>query len=226
VVQTAQQWGQARLNIHIATMCNSVPSSREGALLLGCGYSGCKNLDGPSEAGLVTNRRGVLCSGCGVVRFCNRFHARLAWPAHRLVCGRLAAARNGLASNSSSNQALAATLAAAVPTRGLQEATAGVAASANTGGSSSGASSSSSAMITSCSSNNDVAAARDQLLGSSGRVCSWCGKAAPNLLRCAGCKVAWYCGADHQRAAWKAGHKQECGAAAAAAPGAQQGPPA
>jgi hypothetical protein len=57
----------------------------------------------------------------------------------------------------------------------------------------------------------DTAAARDQGPGSQGRVCDWCGKASQQLLRCARCKAAWYCGADHQRAAWKAGHKQECG---------------
>jgi hypothetical protein len=45
-------------------------------------------------------------------------------------------------------------------------------------------------------------------------VCAWCGVSAPNLLRCGRCKAAWYCGADHQRAAWRGGHKQECGAAA------------
>jgi hypothetical protein len=50
-----------------------------------------------------------------------------------------------------------------------------------------------------------------------GRVCAWCGKLAPNLLRCGRCKAAWYCGVDHQRAAWKAGHKHECAAAAATA---------
>jgi hypothetical protein len=63
-------------------------------------------------------------------------------------------------------------------------------------------------------------AARDQGPASTGRVCSWCGKASQQLLRCARCKAAWYCGADHQRAAWKAGHKQECGKAVNVATGA------
>jgi hypothetical protein len=49
------------------------------------------------------------------------------------------------------------------------------------------------------------------------RMCAWCGVTAPKLLRCGRCKAAWYCGADHQRAAWKAGHKKQCGTAAAAA---------
>jgi hypothetical protein len=53
--------------------------------------------------------------------------------------------------------------------------------------------------------------------GREGRVCAWCGVASQQLRRCAGCKAVWYCGADHQRAAWKAGHKQECGAGGAAA---------
>jgi hypothetical protein len=47
------------------------------------------------------------------------------------------------------------------------------------------------------------------------QVCAWCGVASQQLLRCGRCKAAWYCGVDHQRAAWKAGHKRECGAAAA-----------
>jgi hypothetical protein len=60
--------------------------------LLGCAFSLCRNLEGPSAAGLVANRRGVLCSGCGVARYCSPACARAAWPAHRKVCGRLAAA--------------------------------------------------------------------------------------------------------------------------------------
>jgi hypothetical protein len=63
--------------------------------LLGCGYSACSNRAGPSEAGLVANSRGVLCQGCGVVRYCSRACARRAWPTHRKVCGRLAAALPG-----------------------------------------------------------------------------------------------------------------------------------
>jgi hypothetical protein len=42
------------------------------------------------------------------------------------------------------------------------------------------------------------------------RVCTWCGEASPALRRCGRCKAAWYCGAEHQRADWKAGHKHKC----------------
>jgi hypothetical protein len=76
---------------------------------------------------------------------------------------------------------------------------------------------------------NDAICVRDQGPPPCGRVCSWCGVASQQLLRCGRCKGVWYCGVDHQRAAWKAGHRQECGggrggsggaAAAAAAPSA------
>jgi hypothetical protein len=73
----------------------------------------------------------------------------------------------------------------------------------------------------SSSSTRDTTPVRDQ--GAAGppapagvRACAWCGVTPHKLLCCGRCKAAWYCGVDHQRAAWKAGHKQECGTAAAA----------
>jgi hypothetical protein len=54
-----------------------------------CGYPGCTNLSGPSEVTLVTNRGGVVCGGCGVVRYCCRKCAASSWPAHRKECKRL-----------------------------------------------------------------------------------------------------------------------------------------
>ena len=61
--------------------------------------------------------------------------------------------------------------------------------------------------------------------------CSACGAPAPSgadarpLPVCSGCRGAAYCSKDCQRAAWKAGHKDECKrlAAAAAASGAASG---
>ena len=53
--------------------------------------------------------------------------------------------------------------------------------------------------------------------------CAQCGAAAPSgagakaLPVCAGCRRVAYCGRDCQRAAWRAGHKQECGGRATAA---------
>ena len=34
------------------------------------------------------------------------------------------------------------------------------------------------------------------------------------LARCAGCRTAAYCGAEHQRIAWRCGHKAACAALA------------
>jgi hypothetical protein len=56
-----------------------------------CGYAGCINLSGPSEVTLVTNRGGVLCCGCGVVRYCCAECAAKAWPAHCKECKQLRA---------------------------------------------------------------------------------------------------------------------------------------
>jgi hypothetical protein len=46
--------------------------------------------------------------------------------------------------------------------------------------------------------------------------CFWCRQRFSSLLRCAGCKSVAYCSKDCQVGHWKAGHKQECAAAAAA----------
>jgi hypothetical protein len=158
-VRAAELWQQSQLKVRIFMTSTALGCTAAESMVLGCGHGGCKNMDGPSEAGLVANRRGALCSRCGVVRYCSPACARLAWPLHRKVCVRLAAA---LGRNTASSA-------------------------------------------------NDAAFGRDQGLAPGGRVCAWCGKASQQLLRCGRCKAAWYCGADHQRAAWKAGHKQECG---------------
>ena len=38
--------------------------------------------------------------------------------------------------------------------------------------------------------------------------CAVCAAAAE--LRCSRCKKVWYCGSEHQRAAWKDGHRNQC----------------
>ena len=38
--------------------------------------------------------------------------------------------------------------------------------------------------------------------------CAVCAAAAE--LRCSRCKRVWYCGSEHQRAAWKDGHRNQC----------------
>lgn len=48
--------------------------------------------------------------------------------------------------------------------------------------------------------------------------CDGCARPCERPLRCSRCKLARYCCADHQRAAWGAGHKEECAALAACAP--------
>jgi tetratricopeptide (TPR) repeat protein len=47
-------------------------------------------------------------------------------------------------------------------------------------------------------------------LGGSYRECHHCRKAQPKLQICTGCNAANYCNSVCQKAAWKAGHKQEC----------------
>uniref|UniRef100_A0A7S4UYH5 MYND-type domain-containing protein n=1 Tax=Alexandrium monilatum TaxID=311494 RepID=A0A7S4UYH5_9DINO len=47
--------------------------------------------------------------------------------------------------------------------------------------------------------------------------CAHCGAAGGGLQLCAGCMAVRYCGPACQRAAWKAGHKEACRAAAARA---------
>jgi hypothetical protein len=50
------------------------------------------------------------------------------------------------------------------------------------------------------------------------QACGWCG-ATGKLLRCGGCRATWFCnnGKACLKAAWQAGHKEECKAVAAAA---------
>jgi hypothetical protein len=177
--------------------------------LVGCGTYGCVTDIGPSEAWLVENSRGLLCGGCGVVRYCSAEHARHSWPKHRKVCRRLGAALGhvpavssdtGRDNNTGSSSRMASVRPDAAGTAAL---TRPVSASGRSG--------------FNFNSSSDSTSAADQGPPPGGRVCSWCGKAAPNLLRCGRCKAAWYCGPDHQRAAWKAGHKEECGGSAAAA---------
>jgi hypothetical protein len=73
-----------------ARLCSSGPQ------LLGCANLGCTTPAaaglGGCEASLVVNRRGSVCGGCGVVRYCSHACALQDWPAHRRVCRRLAAA--------------------------------------------------------------------------------------------------------------------------------------
>jgi hypothetical protein len=204
----------------IAVISSQMKSSVGAPLWLSrCGHIGCRNLGGPSDAGMVTGCRGVVCGGCGVARFCSPDCASKAWPAHSKACGRLAAAlgRTGARSssnigshrttNSSTSRAAKPGTEAAGPGGGRRGAATGQGAASSSNSSSS---------------SRDNAAVRDQGAGTqppcaaAGRVCAWCGRAGKELLRCGRCKAAWYCGVDHQRAAWKAGHKQECGAAAAA----------
>jgi hypothetical protein len=178
-----------------------------------CNHVNCRNLSGPSEAGLVTGGRRVVCSRCGVARFCSADCASKAWRDHSKVCGRLAAAlgRTG-AANSSSSRARRST-AASSASRVVKPGTVAAGGSGSDKAAATGQGTSASS-----SNSRDTASARDQ--GASapgGRVCAWCGVAAPKLLRCGRCKAVLYCSADHQRAAWKAGHKQECGIATAAA---------
>jgi hypothetical protein len=44
------------------------------------------------EATLVVNRKGSVCGGCGVVRYCGAACAQKDWAGHRRVCRKLAAA--------------------------------------------------------------------------------------------------------------------------------------
>lgn len=48
------------------------------------------------------------------------------------------------------------------------------------------------------------------------RECYHCHTPALKLLTCTGCQAAHYCSKDCQKAAWKGGHKKECGASAKA----------
>jgi hypothetical protein len=182
------------ISLSIKSMANTRARS---PLLVGCCHAGCNNLSGPSEAGLVANRRGVLCSGCGVARYCSRTCVLLGWPAHRHACGRLAAAlgRNTASDGSSSSTATTSstTTSSSDLRRKAQPAAAAGSccnsrqAAATVPGAAPGTSGSSS------SSADDTVPPKDQRPAAKVLVCAWCG------------------------AAWKAGHKQECAAAAAAA---------
>jgi hypothetical protein len=64
--------------------------------LLGCAHLGCTSPPpgglASCEASLGVNRKGGVCGGCGVVRYCSAACAQQDWPGHRRVCRRLAAA--------------------------------------------------------------------------------------------------------------------------------------
>jgi hypothetical protein len=202
------------------TIRDAVDKRARSPLLVGCCHASCNNLDGPSEVGLVANGRGVLCSRCGVARFCSRSCALLAWPAHRHVCGRLAASLGRKAASDGNTTSTATTTSSSSSSSGNLQRKAQLAAAAGSCCDSRQAAAAvpvAAPGTSGSSSADDTVPPKDQRPAAKVRVCAWCGKATPSLLRCAGCKVAWYCGADHQRAAWKAGHKQECAAAAAAA---------
>jgi len=82
---------------YVATMCAHACSSSTPQLL-GCAHLGCLKLPAGAgglaacEASLGVNRKGSLCGGCGVVRYCSAACAKQDWPGHRRVCRRLAAA--------------------------------------------------------------------------------------------------------------------------------------
>jgi hypothetical protein len=79
----------------ITDMCNCQVQ------VTGCSWIGCHQeyLDaneqignGYSSALVVAGRRGVVCGGCGLARYCCPQHQQEDWPGHRHVCRRLAAA--------------------------------------------------------------------------------------------------------------------------------------
>jgi hypothetical protein len=183
--------------------------------LIGCGNGGCPYAGSGSEAALVANRRSVVCGGCGVVRYCSSGCARCAWPAHRKLCGRLAAALGHKAVTTTTTTTTTSSSSSQVDCTRVGPYAAGFRgflgprSAAVQRGAAPGSSKSSSS-----SSTGDATSTTDHGDPDGCRVCAWCGKAGKDLLRCGRCKAAWYCGADHQRAAWKAGHKQECGAMA------------
>jgi hypothetical protein len=73
-------------------LLSAMRSCRPRVQLVGCGNSRCTNLSGPSAEGLVAGRKGVRCGGCRVARYCSPACQQAAWPQHRHVCRRLAAA--------------------------------------------------------------------------------------------------------------------------------------
>jgi hypothetical protein len=58
--------------------------------LVGCGNLGCACLSGPSAEGLVAGRKGVVCGGCRVTRYCSPACQEQDWAQHRQVCRRVA----------------------------------------------------------------------------------------------------------------------------------------
>jgi hypothetical protein len=73
--------------------------------------SGCKWLDCPAQQdqysadAAVAGRKGVVCGGCGLARYCCPQHQQEDWPRHRQVCRRLAqaTAAAGVSRHSSSS---------------------------------------------------------------------------------------------------------------------------
>jgi hypothetical protein len=228
---------EQQLISRIAVIANSVTPRVRTPMLVGCSCHGCPGPAGVNAAEPAVNRRGVVCSGCGMARYCCPQHAQAAWPAHRKVCGRLAAALGRRpAGGSGSGSSTAAGPRTGTGSAGGRSQAPGGTSTLPQGRHYSDAqvqslcfpkSAGPGSARSSRSSSAGAAPVRDQGQEGACRVCAWCGKASQQLLRCARCKAAWYCGADHQRAAWKAGHKQECAAvvaAAAAAAGANHCP--
>ncbi len=55
----------------------------------GCHSPMCTNLKSPSEAAFKTK----LCTGCSTARFCSKACQTAAWPRHKSMCKRIAAAK-------------------------------------------------------------------------------------------------------------------------------------
>jgi hypothetical protein len=78
------------------TVARCVAACSSTVQLLGCAHLGCTTRPpgglASCEASLGVNRKGSVCGGCGVVRYCSPACAQRDWPEHRRVCRRLAAA--------------------------------------------------------------------------------------------------------------------------------------
>jgi hypothetical protein len=211
-VQVGETTEEGRLYEYTVRLCASLanlPTVR--VQLLGCSYAGCNILAGPSEAGLVANGKGVLCGVCGVVRYCGPACAKLAWPAHSRVCRRLGAALGRdipITTTSTHNASSSSSSSSRGPTKPTVPA-------ASSSGNAAAAPAVQGPVVGTSSGTQAAAAGSAPLQGpaSTDPVCAWCGASSQELLRCGRCKQVWYCGVAHQKAAWKAGHKQECAAA-------------
>jgi chemotaxis protein histidine kinase CheA len=70
-------------------------ASRTCLRLAGCSWAGCKQQHKGtySADAAVAGRRGLVCGGCGLVRYCCPQHQQADWQRHSRVCQRLARAR-------------------------------------------------------------------------------------------------------------------------------------